>query len=235
MGLRAPRQAGTCPTGSNFYSCNGFRVCCTVDPCSPGQTCPQDKIRGGDATSSSQEVFKSTPLKTLITSTSTSTARTTSASTTESQTSSTGQLSSLSFTTSTTGTATPSQFGQPQPSESTTRKDTAQKGDNSTPIFPIVGGIVGAIVLIAMCALVWVYLKRRRRRRKIYQAPIYPSSDMGNDMSSQLGLTHETKTRNSWQGVQQLDSTEVTSHIGLAEELPRGFAELPAEPAVRGV
>ncbi|KAK0306215.1 hypothetical protein LTR82_016513 [Friedmanniomyces endolithicus] len=31
----------TCASGSAFYACaNGFRGCCSVDPCNPGSTCP---------------------------------------------------------------------------------------------------------------------------------------------------------------------------------------------------
>jgi hypothetical protein len=243
MGLHAPRQVGTCPAGSNFYSCNGFRVCCTIDPCNPGQTCPKDKIRGGDATSASQEAPKSTPSKTSAATLLTITSRTSLASTTKSVPKSTDPstlsfvismtpTSTLSFVISMTPTSTPSSSEQPQPSRSTS-PNTSQNGGSTTPIAPIVGGIVGAVVLIAMCAIVWACLKRRRRKSKIYQAPIYPSPDIGNDMSSQLDLTHETKRRSSWHGIQQLDSTEVTSHRVLPVELPRGFAELPAEPAVR--
>ncbi|PNS18574.1 hypothetical protein CAC42_5113 [Sphaceloma murrayae] len=33
-----------CPRGFNFYSCgNGFRGCCSVEPCNPNSTCPEDK------------------------------------------------------------------------------------------------------------------------------------------------------------------------------------------------
>jgi len=232
MGLHAPRQPGTCPVGSNFYSCNGFRVCCTIDPCNPGQTCPRDKLRGGDATSSSQEAPKSTSSKTSAATLSTITTRTSLAPTMKSVPKSTDP-STVSFVTSTTPTVTPSASEHPQPSEPTSRNSTNQRSGSSTPIAPIVGGIVGAVVLIAMCALVCACLRRRRRKMKIYQAPIYPSPEIGSDMSSQLDLTHETKMRSSWHGIQQLDSTEVTSHRVQPVELPRGFFELPAEPAVR--
>ncbi|KAI7506973.1 hypothetical protein KC347_g7238 [Hortaea werneckii] len=40
----------SCPSGKAFYSCaNGFRGCCSVDPCNPGGTCPDSTTTSSTA------------------------------------------------------------------------------------------------------------------------------------------------------------------------------------------
>ncbi|RMY38205.1 hypothetical protein D0866_02759 [Hortaea werneckii] len=40
----------SCPSGKAFYSCaNGFRGCCSVEPCNPGSTCPDSTTTSSTA------------------------------------------------------------------------------------------------------------------------------------------------------------------------------------------
>ena len=46
----------SCPSGKAFYSCaNGFRGCCSVDPCNPGSTCPDSTTTSSTAAQTTEE------------------------------------------------------------------------------------------------------------------------------------------------------------------------------------
>ncbi|KAK0363557.1 hypothetical protein LTR91_020345 [Friedmanniomyces endolithicus] len=60
----------TCASGSAFYACaNGFRGCCSVDPCNPGSTCPDGQDSSTTATSTTNAPAETAISTTLASST----------------------------------------------------------------------------------------------------------------------------------------------------------------------
>lgn len=50
------RQSGGCTKGQAFYVCqNGFTGCCSVNPCNPGQTCPDGQKKGDEGSQTASE------------------------------------------------------------------------------------------------------------------------------------------------------------------------------------
>jgi hypothetical protein len=106
----------------------------------------------------------------------------------------------------------------------------------SIPIAAIVGGVGGAVVLVALGVFLFVCLRRRRHKKKIYQAPIYvsPYSTDSNSPSTTSSYP-ELKMRRSWGEIQRQDLGGVGLGIGVGHSSVRCFSELPAEPIQRGL
>ncbi|KAK3072804.1 hypothetical protein LTR53_006176 [Teratosphaeriaceae sp. CCFEE 6253] len=102
----------SCASGSAFYACaNGFRGCCSVDPCNPGETCPDGQGSSSAATSAAATTAattssNATPASSTKTS-STSQHKTSTTSAAAPKSSSTHKTSSL-LTASPTGSTTSS-------------------------------------------------------------------------------------------------------------------------------
>ncbi|EMC93143.1 hypothetical protein BAUCODRAFT_158899 [Baudoinia panamericana UAMH 10762] len=107
----------SCPSGSAFYSCaNGFKGCCSVDPCSPDGSCP-----GG--TTSSTTATSTASLMTTGTSSITSTT----------QTSSQASISSTSTTATSTASISSTSTSNTTDSVSTTPSSTTES-QHDTPL-----------------------------------------------------------------------------------------------------
>lgn len=183
------RQLGTCPAGKVFYNCNGWRGCCSIDPCNPGATCPDDgshsasKISQAVPKTSAPASFRtsenpSDPTMTSgITVTTTVTTRPSPSSLANNPSASTHELVSVAVE----DTPTIS----PHISSDITQNNVAQNRHNSLPTAAIVGGALGGFILISVIVR-FLYYIHRKRTVKSYQAPTYPSPYMGSDMSQQL-------------------------------------------------
>ncbi|KAL8671169.1 MAG: hypothetical protein Q9168_004322 [Polycauliona sp. 1 TL-2023] len=160
------RQANTCNPGYSFYVCNtGFKGCCSRDACSDPVGCDpseRDPIetdaaeatsRGGSSTAedySKISLHVNTPIRTVA-----------STSTPAASSSSPTQAASLTSSEDPTGGGLP-------PAVATGRNTSEDGGTPSstsssrTPI--IVGVVVGVVVAAIAIWLVWVVVKRRRKR-----------------------------------------------------------------------
>ncbi|KAF1830626.1 hypothetical protein BDW02DRAFT_91878 [Decorospora gaudefroyi] len=237
------KRVDDCPAGGVFYFCNGFRGCCTIDPCNPGSTCPADKdltpgrssaaVSKTSTASSSRVITTPTPISTTTSSSSASTTSSTDASGSPSFTPSIVEptafktvTQSISGTTTTTiPTATPA------PSNPA----------NSTPIAAIVGAVLGTIVLIVLLLSIF-FCMRKKRRTKVYKAPAYPSPLVGSDMTPQLSSKASSQFQQKIAALysaesmtercdpQQLDGREISRYERHRHGSIGRFAELPAEP-----
>jgi hypothetical protein len=97
--------------------------------------------------------------------------------------------------------------------------------DNALSVTAIAGGVTGAIAFIIISALLLVHLKRRRQKKKVYQPPMYPSPNPGEDMPQQLRSSYIMEARNN--------GKEMSARRELGQGLPQPFADLPAEDLIR--
>jgi hypothetical protein len=91
-------------------------------------------------------------------------------------------------------------------------------------------------VLVALGIFLLVCLRRRRHKKKIYQAPIYVSRyNTDSDSSSTTSSYPEMKMRRSWGEIQCQDAKGFGLGIGMGHSSVCCFSELPAEPIKRGL
>ncbi|KAH6852865.1 hypothetical protein BKA58DRAFT_394381 [Alternaria rosae] len=171
------RDDGSYPEGGVFYKCNYFRGCCTIDPCMPGSTCPADEDRtpGRSSDAPSSTLIASISITSITSMTSSMVSRTTSGPALD-----TGFTISLEKPSLKTVTQSPSAIAT-----SSTNAPVPADHAQSSIIAPVVGAVLGTVILCALLASILLYL-RRRRRTKVYKAASYPSPLVGDDMTSQL-------------------------------------------------
>jgi hypothetical protein len=106
----------------------------------------------------------------------------------------------------------------------------------SLPVATIAGAAVGGLVLITLIIFLLICF-RRRKRKNIYQAPIYisPYNTTSSVRSQKLPIVYKTDLRRSCDQIQQLDSTNVDGTRSMARDSARRFAELAAEPVMRPI
>lgn len=128
-------RVGDCPGLQQFYSCgNGFRGCCSIDPCNPGVICPED----GDSSSDSDGDRTTSPPTTsrftsgaLTSTASTRAAETTVPSTTDEVTNETSPSSTPSSSTADTAATTAAAATTEDPTSENTEDPTSST--TSTP------------------------------------------------------------------------------------------------------
>ncbi|TKX25549.1 hypothetical protein C1H76_2199 [Elsinoe australis] len=172
-----------CPAGFNFYSCgNGFRGCCSVEPCNPNSTCPDDKKPANSQTTTRSSAPPTTssnrpsPSTLRTTLTQTSTGRSTSSDTSTYSTSTSTTASSTASTsstsaTSTTNTATPISTSGPQTETQAPTPSDGNSGPNKGLIAgSTIGGVVVLLLLIALMCL--LLIRRRKKANQMHQATL---------------------------------------------------------------
>lgn len=161
------RQERSCPSGTQWYVCvaNGFTGCCSVDACDL-PTCPDtlstssSTISSASATSSVLASSSPSPNSSIVTSSSTSTPSTT---------------SQNEITASTTSVA---------PSETTT---IVVDSPSPTPKGPIIAGVIGGIVVLAIfTAMLWFFCRRRRQLNDLARS----SPLVGSNGSEKFAMDH---------------------------------------------
>lgn len=182
---------GMCPNGGAFYRCAfGYQDCCLIDACSVAGGCPQSKQTNGqdssNSTTASQKIV-ATAIKPTLRTSFTGTAL---ASSTLFQ-SSLSRIISLSAATSAMRIVTSTSAGQTVyviigPTSTLTALPVSDTQSRSNvPKTAIVGGALGGMIVIALVSLL-IFCIKRRRQKKIYSAPTYPSSSIDSDMSRHL-------------------------------------------------
>ncbi|KAF2152966.1 hypothetical protein K461DRAFT_277730 [Myriangium duriaei CBS 260.36] len=146
-----------------FYSCsNGFRGCCSSNPCNPAKGCPAADTPDGKPTIISSGTMTSTAAPSSKT--------TNSPSSTTSTSSTSSSSSSISLTPDPTITPDPSSSATSSTAPSATQSlpATLPKDADSGPSAGVIAGSVvgGLIGLLALIALALFFLRRRRTRNR---------------------------------------------------------------------
>ena len=151
------RAAQDCKTGTQWYTCsaNGFKGCCSVDPCNLSN-CPDSSASPSSSASASLTTLTLTPQPAgsipTSTSASTYTSSSASATTTSQVTSTTPTVESLISSTSSstaTSTQTPVSSHSSPPSKA--------------PV--IAGAVCGIVAASVLSILAWFLLRKRRQQR----------------------------------------------------------------------
>lgn len=263
MGFYQRRQGGVgnCPYGGFFQSCaTGFRGCCLVDACTDG--CPAGKDRTGNPATTTVISKVSAPISTensnpsrvatVVGQPRSSESVASSPSPTASVPTATGNsIISLSRSqtadvsiefrsiSSPVASSVASSVTSPIPSNLASEQSTPN--DHALPVAAIVGGTLGGVIaLIALASLALIL--RKMKKRRIYQAPEYPSPLIGSDMSDQLRGDLSTESKGETFAVDQsspglsqlctpqLDSRAIDRYEASCSNPASRYAELPGEP-----
>ncbi|KAF2636142.1 hypothetical protein P280DRAFT_158636 [Massarina eburnea CBS 473.64] len=207
------RQTLECPSGGDFYRCStkSYTGCCLVDACTSG--CPPGKDR---------------PLRSAISSSTTSSTPATIAS-----------VNTDGHTVYITTTANPSTSSSAQPSADTSL-NRQQSRSNGTRVGAIAGGVVGGVAVLSTVLFLLFFLRRKKRVKEKQQATL-PPPYAGGDMSEQLDRTAASHSETkpvalgnddlTLESVPQLDGVPtVEANVDALGNIP----ELPAVSATRG-